>query len=237
MTNFLFICLHGFAQTDENTFHAFDLNKDLGGQLPPLDELIDMAISNHPTIKLNEELIGSAEARVKLARKSWTNQLRGYFDYGYGNQVILATGPQGTGDLSNIANGYRAGANISFPLSEIFTRSDRISLQKHELSATYYKSRETELDIANQVIDVYNDLLLAQRLVGIRYTMQEKARVSLTQMEMDFKTGNIDTGVYMRNMEIYTIAQSEYENAKKNFWVAVQKLEILIGQPLENIIK
>lgn len=232
---FLFSFNFLFGQEKESKIGVFDLNKNLATQIPPLGELIDLAISNHPTIKLNQELEGSAQARVKLAQKSWTNLMRAYVDYGYGNQVIIATGGQG-GDLSNIANGYRAGANLSIPLSEIFNRNDRIRLQKHELTATYYKTKEMELSISEQVIEEYNNLLLAQKLINIRIQMQEKASTNLSQMEMEFKLGNIDAGTYMRNAEIYTISQSEYENARKSFIVAAQKLEIIIGQPLGNFL-
>ncbi|MBD3629453.1 TolC family protein [Cyclobacterium sp.] len=223
------------AQEEVNTLEGIELNIPLENQLYSLDSLIGIAISNHPTIKLNEALIGSAEERVKLAQKSWADLFRVYIDYGYGNQAILTTGSQG-GDLSNIANGYRAGANLSIPLSEIFNRRNRIKLQQNEMEATFFKTREMELVIAEQVVEEYNNLLLAHRLMQIRYQMQEKARTNLQQMEMEFNSGNLDASSYMRNAEIHTVAQSEYENARRDFFVATKKLEILIGLPLANII-
>ena len=60
---------------------------------------------------------------------------------------------------------------------------------------------------------------------------------NLSQMEMEFKLGNIKVGTYMRNAEICTISQSEYENARKSFLVAAQKLEIIIGKPLGDFLK
>lgn len=225
-----------FAQQEEAILGELNLTIPIENQLPPLDSLIDLAIGQHPTVQLNEALVGSAESRLKLAKKSWTNLLRGYIDYGYGNQAIVTTGPQGA-DLSNIANGYRAGANLSIPLSEIVNRGDRIKLQERELEATFHKTREMELVVAGQVIEQYNDLLLAQRLMNIRSQMQEKARTNVLQMEMEFNLGNLDATSYMRNVEIHTIAQSEYENAKSSFFVAVQKLELLIGVTLDQLIR
>lgn len=222
------------AQEEINRIDGFNLNLGMERQLPSLDSLIEMALSFHPTIKLNEALIGSAESRVKIEKKSWSNLLRGYVDYGYGNQAIVTTGSQG-GDLSNIANGYRAGANLSIPLSEIFTRKDRIRLHEQELLATYYKTQEMELVIANQVIEQYNNLLLAQKLINIRFEMQQKAKNNLVQLELEYISGDIEGTSYVRNAEIYAIAQSEYENARANFMVASQKLEVLLGRPLREI--
>ncbi|WP_162340265.1 TolC family protein [Cyclobacterium salsum] len=224
------------AQQDGDVSGELDLNIPIENQLPALDSLIDLAIGQHPTVRLNEALVGSAESRLKLAKKSWANLLRGYVDYGYGNQAIVTTGTQGA-DLSNIANGYRTGLNLSIPLAEIINRGDRIKLQQNELQATFHKTREMELVIAEQVIEQYNDLLLAQRLMNIRSQMQEKARTNVLQMEMEFNLGNLDATSYMRNAEIHTIAQSEYENAKSSFFVAVQKLELLIGVPLGQLIR
>jgi hypothetical protein len=56
-------------------------------------------------------------------------------------------------------------------------------------------------------------------------------------MELEYISGNIDGGIFTRNAEIYTIAQSEYENARRNFMTASQKLEILLGTPLSQLIK
>jgi len=117
------------AQQEMSLEEIIDLNNPLENQLPSLDSLINVAIANHPTVKVNEALIGSAETRVKIAKKSWSNLFRVYADYGYGNQAILyASGS----DLSNIANGYRPGANLSIPLPEIFIRGHRIDLKKQE---------------------------------------------------------------------------------------------------------
>ncbi|WP_158856550.1 TolC family protein [Lunatibacter salilacus] len=230
------ICGELIAQGETQAVYNFNLQQSIEEQLPSLDSLIDIAISYHPTVKLNQALIGSATSRINLAKKSWSSLLRGYVDYGYGNQAIIATGPGG-GDLSNIANGYRAGANLSIPLSEIYTRKDRVNLQKNELEATYYKTQEMELVIASQVVEEYNMLVTGQRLMKIRFEMQQKAQSNLAQMELEYISGNIDGAIYTRNAEIYTIAQSEYENARRGFMTAAQKLELLLGLPLSQLIK
>jgi outer membrane protein TolC len=221
------------AQQNKDIEKYINLTEPLEDQLPNLDSLIKIAITNHPTVKVNKALIGSAEARINLAKKSWSNLIRVYSDYSYGNQAILYT--SGT-DLSNVANGYRIGANLSIPLSEVFLKKDQVKLQKQELEATYYKTKEMELTISNQVIEEYNSALLGQKLMLIRLEMQEKARTNLQQMEMEFNLGNLEATSFLRNQEIYTIAQSEYENARKNFFVAIQKLEILLGESLANFI-
>lgn len=211
-----------------------DLSKDISAQLPTLDSLIQMAVAFHPTIKLNQELEGVAEERIQLAKRSWSQLLRGYADYSNGNQSIITSGSQAT-DVSNFANGYRTGINFSLPFSEIYNRKGRIRLQERELHAAAYKTREMELVVANLVIEEYNNMVTGQQLMNVQFEMREKARTNLQLAELDYKSGNMEGAVYIRNAEIFSIAQIDYENAKKVFVMAAQKLELLIGAPLSQI--
>lgn len=210
---------------------TFDLNKDLFLQLPSLDSLILIAVQSHPTVKLNQELIGSADQRLKIAQRTWTNMLSGFVNYGYGNQSLVATGSTNS-DFINIANGYRAGFNLNVPLYEFTTRKSRIALERHEIEATRYKTEEMSLVIAQQVIEEYHYLLSSQRMMQIRFSMQEAARTNTIIAEQDYKSGNIDVTAFTRMMEISTIAQSEYELARRNFRMSYDKMGIILGTPL-----
>lgn len=228
--------VYGQSPSSESPLQAFDLNTDINLQLPPLDSLILLAIGQHPTIRLNQELEGAAQRRIDLAAKTWTNMVGAFFNYGYGNQNLVAAGSSNS-DLVSIANGYRVGLNVSVPLSEFATRRDRISLQKHELEATRLKTSEMALVISEQIIDEYYNLLAAQRLMRIRGGMQEASRNNLMLAEQDYRSGNTEVTNYARMMEIYTIAQAEYEIARKNFFVAYNKLELVIGVPLHTLYR
>lgn len=210
---------------------TFDLNKDLYLQLPSLDSLILIAVQSHPTVKLNQELIGSATQRLRIAQKTWTNMLTGFVNYGYGNQTLVATGSSNT-DILNIANGYRAGFNLNVPLYEFATRKNRVTLERHEIEATRYKTEEMSLVISQQVIEEYHYLLSSQRMMQIRFAMQEAARTNTIIAEQDYKSGNIDVTSFTRMMEISTIAQSEYELARRNFRMSYDKMGIILGTPL-----
>jgi outer membrane protein TolC len=215
----------------QDATQTFDLNKDLYLQLPPLDSLIIIAVQNHPTVNLNQELIGSADQRLKIAQKTWTNMLSGFMNYGYGNQTLVATGSSNT-DILNIANGYRVGFNLNVPLNEFATRKNRITLARHEIEATRYKTEEMSLVISEQVIEEYHYLLSNQKMMQIRFSMKEAARTNTIIAEQDYKSGNIDVTSFTRMMEISTIAQSEYEVARRNFRMSYDKMCILLGTPL-----
>lgn len=212
-----------------------DLNRSIAEQLPPLDSLIDMAVAHNPTVKLNQELVGVAADRVKLEKNSWTEMVRGYYDYSTGNQSLVVTGLQ-TNDINNLTNGYRAGVNISLPLYQLTTRKTRVRMQQQELAATEYKTQEVEIEVARLVIEEYNNVATGQRLMKNQSEMVELAKSNFQMAEAEYKTGNMEGAVFIRNAEILHIAQANYENARKEFFIAVQKLELLIGSPLGQII-
>lgn len=223
----------GYGQ-DEN-IRNIDLNQPLVEQLPPLDSLISMAVAHNPTVKLNRELVGVAEDRVKLERNSWTEMVRGYYDYSTGNQSLVVTGLQ-SNDINNLTNGYRAGVNISLPLYQLTTRKTRVRLQQQELAATEYKTQEVEIEVARLVIEEYNNVIAGQNLMKNQSEMVEMARSNFQIAEVEYKTGNMEGAVFIRNAEILNIAKANYENARKEFFIAVQKLELLIGSPLSQFV-
>src|SRR5690554_55818 len=224
----------GFGQ--EESIPSLNLNQPLADQLPPLDSLISMAISYNPSIKMNQELEGVANQRIKLEKSSWTNLIRGYYDYSVGNQSLVVSGLQNN-DINNLTNGYRAGVNLSLPLSQITTRKARVRLQQQELAATEYKTQEVELEVSRLVIEEYNNMITGQQLMRNQYELVELAKSHFQIAEMEYKTGNMEGAAFIRNAEILNIAKTDYEFAKKEFSVAVQKLELLIGTPLGQIVQ
>src|SRR5690606_22269443 len=213
-----------------------NLNIPIDEQLPSLDSLIEMAVVHNPTVKLNQELVGIAADKVKLERNSWTEMVRGYYDYSAGNQSLVVTGVQSS-DLNNLTNGYRAGINISLPLYQLTTRKMRVRVQQQELAATEFKTQEVAIEVARLVIEEYNNVIAGQKLMKNQSEMVELARSNFQLAEADYRTGNMEGAVFIRNAEILSLAKANYENARKDFFIAVQKLELLIGTPLSDIIK
>lgn len=225
--------IFGFSQ-DEN-IRNIDLNRPLVEQLPPLDSLISMAVAHNPTVKLNRELVGVAADRVKLEKNSWTEMVRGYYDYSTGNQSLVVTGLQNN-DINNLTNGYRAGVNISLPLYQLTTRKTRVRMQQQELAATEFKTQEVEIEVARLVIEEYNNIIAGQNLMKNQSEMVEMARSNFQIAEAEYKTGNMEGADFIRNAEILNIARADYENARKEFFISVQKLELLLGSPLSQIV-
>lgn len=225
----------GYAQ-EEVFFQKIKLSQSLAEQLPPLDTLIKIAVAFHPSIKVNDELIGSAQERVNVENKVWLNWLTPFGNYSYGNQALVSAGTTSS-DVGLIANGYRVGVNIGLPIGDIMARKNRRALQRHELKATEYKRDEVKLIVSEYVVLNYNTMLYNFRMMGVRFEMMQKAKLDVQLAESDFKTNNMTAAAYIAIQQIYTGTISEYENVRKDFIIAMQKLELLLGVKLQTLLK
>ena len=222
---------------DNETYGVYqiDLNKDIQSQLPPLQILLEAAAAYHPAIKFNAEQAEAYKSRLDLEKKSWTNHINGFFNYGYGNQTLVAQGSVNN-DFVNIANGYRTGVNLNVPLYEFMSRKDRLNNRKHEYQAQLYKKEELTLEVHTQIVEEYHNLIFAYKIMQLRIEMVEKARQSMQISELEYKIGNIDIATYTRMIEIYTINSSAYESARKDFLMAYDKMELILGVPITSLI-
>jgi outer membrane protein TolC len=222
---------------DNETYGVYqiDLNQDIQAQLPPLQILLEAAASYHPAVKFNAEQAEAYKSRLDLEKKSWANHINGFFNYGYGNQTLIAQGSVNS-DFVNIANGYRAGVNLNVPLYEFMSRKDRLNNRRHEYQAQLYKKEELMLEVHTLIVEEYHNLIFAYKIMQLRIEMVEKARQSMQISELEYKIGNVDIATYTRMIEIYTINSAAYENARKDFMMAYDKMEILLGVPLTSLI-
>src|ERR1700761_3828756 len=125
---------------------VLDEHRDLKSQLLPLDSILAIAVKHSPSVKFQEDLIGSAKAQLEFSRRLWTNNIVGFVNYSGGNQSIVSADSQtpGSSSSSNITSGLRAGIQINLPLYELVGRKSRLKIYKYELNSTIDKKAETE---------------------------------------------------------------------------------------------
>lgn len=99
----------------------FDLNEDLSRQLQPLDSILGVAVRNSNALKFEDASIERAQYNTKYTRYLFLNGVTGFFNYTYGDQTNLNTLNADGSVLNNsLGVGYRVGANITIPMTELF---------------------------------------------------------------------------------------------------------------------
>ena len=207
---------------------------DMKFAFPPLQDLIDSAMKYNPMIRFRELGIGVKKSNLFTYRSNWTRNMGIQTDIRYGTFDNFSTNtsegqnPSIIATRSNQTN-YGVGAYIKFPFQDIINRHSLIKRAKAELdqAESMFESQKDEL--RQLVIKQYNELLLKQRLLGIRARYLGTSRVNMDMVEKEFQTGIVPIVEYSRISEIVTKAETDFEIARSEFTIAYQLLEITVG--------
>jgi outer membrane protein TolC len=209
---------------------------DLEIQLMSVDSIVNIAIKNSPYLKYDNSMVEASKTNLQLVKREWHKDLSAFTNYSGGNQMFLLQAP-GTENSMNIFNGYRYGVNLSIPLSDFTTRKLKIRRSTSEMEASMYKKEQTELELRRQVVQEYNNLIAAQKLLKIKSESVENFRVLKQLGEKQFREGTITLEDYALVSDMTVKAEADYELAKSTFRSAYQQFENLIGVKLTTLMK
>jgi len=225
-----------YAQTemDSSDFSNEDILKtDLKERLPPLDNLINIALKNSPTLKIDAADKDRNEDLVLLAKRQWQDNIGGFLYYGKGNMGLVTA--DGGGGGSSFLNGYRAGLNIFLPLSMFTTRAAQIRVARAEYRAAGFKMEQSELELKNKVVEDYYTLIGAFNTLKITSLAKENAHLLGQMAEKRFSEGTISLEEYTNVGRTVSGAETDFELAKSNYLTQYKQFEQLLGVSLENL--
>ncbi len=220
-----------------NSFKVIDLDKGLDDQLVSLAEIIEIAKTNSPLLKFQEENIVASEYQVAFAKRQWTQNISMNGSYFYGNQNQLSITNTGDAAGAIIGNGVRYGINVSIPLFEFVARQKRIALYEHQTESYRHRYDELQNEIAKLVIKEYSNLISNQRSLKIQAITREQAVIQKASGEKDFKSGNISITEYSRLTDFQTKAELDYEFWRKEFFLAFYQFEVIVGVKMNELLK
>jgi outer membrane protein TolC len=214
----------------------FDLNVDLGRQLQPLDTILGYAVRFSPAIHFEDASMVKAMYNTKYTRYLWMNGITGFANYTYGNQTNLNSINSDGSVLNNsLGVGYRFGANITLPLTELFGRPNRMRQLRAEEKMASYKRADAELQLKRNVISDYYNLISAQKIMNVRQQDVESAKLSVEIGSVEMRRGKIHPSELSRLKNIMTIAESNLEMSRRDFMIYYYQLETVLGVKLSTL--
>jgi outer membrane protein TolC len=170
----------------------FDLNDDIGRQIEPLDTILAYAIRYSPELMFEDASIERARYNTKYTRYLWLNGVTGFANYTYGNQTNLnSINADGSVLNNSLGVGYRFGANITLPMTEVFGRPNRMKQLKAEEKMAKYKRADAEMELKRKVISDFFNLVAAQKVMKVRQQDVESARLSVEIASVEMRRGKI----------------------------------------------
>jgi len=228
---FLAIRISGAAQEKKK----FEIMKDdIETMLPPLNALIDSAMTHNPMIKYKDLDIEVNKYKLKADRSLWTKDfgIQGTGQYGtFDNFSTNATEGQSPSLMAIRSNqlNYQGGLFLKIPLFDISSRKNQIRMDKVVLEQAQSFSKYQRSDLRQTIIKQYNDLIVKYRILRIKSKYAETSKISIQMAEKDFQNGIISITEYTRLSGILSSSEADLESAKMDFRTAYMILEEIIG--------
>ena len=200
--------------------------------LPPLEDCIDSAIIHHPIIKNSDKSISIRAREITTVRRNWQKHFYIESSYRYGNTfnfIQYEDNPNNSTISSQDQIYYYAGGYVSFPIEELLNRRNKIKIAQERKEQSILDKEIAVKSIRNQVISLYNDILLYQQIVTVANTNQEELAQQILYAEMEFEQHNITIEEYSRVKDMYTKARIEFEQARFSLNRSYLLLQEIVG--------
>ena len=214
---------------------GFDFDREIAVQLIPFDEIFKLALAYAPSVKFEGAVANAQASAYRLAKLQVLQNFTGYANYSTGNQAILSTGTNATDQLGQISNGYRAGVNVAISIHDLLGRPHQIRLAQANYEATQERRRTAEIQLKRDVFNLYQDLILAQRILQIRLRDDQASLASFRIAEVELQKGKITPEAHSFNSNRYAETRSTVEQAKTQFIKSMYALELFVGVPIHQL--
>ncbi|WP_041340911.1 TolC family protein [Runella slithyformis] len=213
-----------------------DFKKDIAIQLLPFNDLFELALSHSPLLNFEKEVSNAQQAMYKLSKLQSLQWVTAGGSYSTGNQAIISTGAGTTGDaIGQIANGYRFGLNLQLSLYDVVGRKHLLTQAKANYLASLSRKEILEVQLKRELIDLYQDLVTAQKVLQLRLKDQQTATVAYQVAEVEFKQRKMNVNDYSGAGKNYYGVLSSVEEARGSFLKFLYNLEALVGVPIQSL--
>jgi len=206
------------------------LSLDIESLLPPLETIIDSAISKNPYVKFRDQQIIVNEFKLKSDRVRWMENLGLQSDARYGTfdnfSMNTAAGqtPSVIATRNNQLN-YGVGAYIKLPLFDFVNHKHLVGAAKAEVDQAVSLAAVQRDELRQAVIKQYHEVIMLRRLLKIKSKFLETSRINLVMIEKEFQSGVTTVHEYSRISEIVAASEVDYEKSKVEFESAFMLLE------------
>lgn len=206
-----------------------------------LPVLIKTAIQNSPEVGIvvaEKEIMHQEAIITQKGLLSSVSLISGY-NYGTAGNIALTES-----NVNNPVNSfttakssrYTVGVNFSLPLDRLMTRGNQMQKKQLEHKQTELTQKIKEKDIAREVTDLYEELLLTNRILLLSNEALNSLQLHRKMAENEFQEGEIPVSELVRVSEMYTKAAISNEEVKSKFKSAYQHLEQRVGVKLSELL-
>lgn len=208
-------------------------------QLLPM--LIDSALKHSPELRRSRGNEDYTNANLKVSKNAILSAVSLQSSYGYGTNYSAVNNPSTTPVGNNLTTAqnsfYNVGVGLQLPISQIINRKHIIKANQSLASSAAAETENTALLVKQEVIRLYQDFKLLQKLVLISSKNKQAAQVNNSMAEKDFLNGQITVDQVSGVLESYNKSIIEFETNVTRFQTSYMLLEMYTGTSLSSLIE
>lgn len=184
------------------------------------------------------------QQEIKIVKKNLLSSVALGASYTYGNLASIgysgaSTSPNPTpvGQV-NAPNSsrYYGGVNLSLPIDQLANHGALVKKQELNLQRTQSVQKEREAVIREQVIQLYQTVLLTRKVLTLRQDSYVNAQTNSRLAEKQFRQGQLTLVEFSQASGQFTDVSIAQESARNQYDTAFMLLEEYVGDKIANLI-
>ncbi|MEA3317511.1 MAG: TolC family protein [Bacteroidota bacterium] len=222
-------------KTDSNILVKKNIKDESKSNLPSIAAIVDSALINSPVLKQQNCEIIIKQIEYKRTKINYLDYIKVFSDYKYGSvDNIFYAGGEAQSNTA-VASRYNVGVGLSLSIFDLVDRKNNKIIADNELGKSKYKKDELVKNLTEEIITLYNDLLLAEKLVRIKGETRDAQELYFQIAEKQFREGQLNIANYTSIISTKSKSIIEYESVVSNYKKLYMLLEEIVGVKLNKI--
>jgi len=238
----LFFAVSVFAQSEAK---SDSVNNELSVDrliIPGLEECIQLALTNSPLLKANDQQTEKLLEEIKIKKKSWLDyiQIDANSRYGLFNMLTMSQTTGGADIAVQQAKeqfNYFAGLTIKMPLSYFVNHKSEQKMLKHSVKESELKKEELKNEISKLVVIEYFKLKNFSDLINTQQNNLQTTQIDYLKAKNDVKSGMLGMTEFASISTSYSKAVEAFTKTKNDYYTQFYILKILTGSNLQQVAK
>ncbi len=202
-----------------------------------LPALINAAQKFSPEMKRFSNGIELAVANQKIAKNIIFSGLSFLSSYQYGTNYSAVNDVNNLNRFSTNQTGfYNIGAGLQLPIVNIINRKHLIKQTQSQIDIALNDKESAALLVKQRVIEYYQELKLAHKLVLISNNVKQSAQLNYKMSERDFLQGQITVDQNSRVLDLVNKSKIEYETYLNRFQTGLLQLDAYTGVSFSTLL-
>jgi len=196
------------------------------------------AVQHSAQLQAADKEIAIGQIDVKLAKKSILNIVSLGGGYTYGNLAGVAIAdPNNPSQFTTFSAGrYSTGVSVTLPLDRVATRGNTVQREQLNLERTRALRQSRENEIRQLVIQSYQNVLLARKLLTIRQEASVTVQTSYRLAEKQFRQGQLSLTEFSSASSLLTEVATAETSARSQYETTFMLLEELTGTKISTLM-